>query len=207
MVMNMRSIKMLVEDEIVIDASRFIGILQPVNKIEDCQDALEKARKQYPLATHYCYAYILGDSGEMQKASDDGEPQKTAGIPMLEVLKKNDLTNCIAITVRYFGGKLLGASGLVRAYTKSISSLISNVTFTYKERYLHLEIDIDYKTHHQIASWIQEHAQDSNLSFTTDVHIDMMIKELDFDELYHLIEEKSHQVPTLQIIDKIEKYE
>ena len=83
-------------------------------------------KNDYPNATHYCYAYII-DS--YQKCSDDGEPSKTAGIPILKVLENNNLTNIICIVIRYFGGIKLGIGGLVRAYTKSVSEVLSNASF------------------------------------------------------------------------------
>ena len=109
------------EKEIIVKNSRFICMLFNVNDIDDVNKYVEIAKNKYKNATHYCYAYII-DS--YQKCSDDGEPSSTAGMPMLEVLKKNDLNNVLAITIRYFGGIKLGAGGLVRAYTKSVTNAL-----------------------------------------------------------------------------------
>ena len=87
---------------------------------------MDSVRKKYPRANHYCYAYKIGNT--IKKASDDGEPGGTAGMPMLNVLDKEDITNIIAVTVRYFGGIKLGAGGLVRAYSKSVTEAIKTVT-------------------------------------------------------------------------------
>ena len=106
---------------IVIKNSRFICLLYQVNNIEEVNNYLDKARDDYKDATHYCYAYIIGS---VSKYSDDGEPIGTAGNPMLEVLKKNNLNNVLCIVIRYFGKILLGASGLVRAYTRSVSECL-----------------------------------------------------------------------------------
>ena len=123
---------------IVIKNSRFICLLYQVNNVDEVNSYLDKARCDYRDATHYCYAYIIGS---VSKYSDDGEPMGTAGNPMLEVLKKNNLNNVLCIVVRYFGKILLGANGLVRAYTKSVSSCLDghikelkpgyNVTITF----------------------------------------------------------------------------
>ena len=112
------------KNTIVIQKSEFITRLFPVNSIEEVNQKLQEIRKMHYDAKHNCYAYILGDNQEIQKASDDGEPQKTAGSPMLEVLKKNNMTNILAIVTRYFGGILLGAGGLIRAYSSSVSSCL-----------------------------------------------------------------------------------
>ena len=109
------------ENTIIIKNSRFICLLYPINSIDDVNNYLNNARISYKDATHYCYAYIL-DS--ISKCSDDGEPAGTAGNPMLQVLIKNNLNNVLCIVIRYFGKILLGASGLVRAYTRSVSECL-----------------------------------------------------------------------------------
>lgn len=112
------------ENTIVIQKSEFITRIFRVDSINEVEEILAEIRKKHYDAKHNCYAYILGDNQEIQKASDDGEPQKTAGAPMLDVLKKNNMTNILAIVTRYFGGILLGAGGLIRAYSSSISECL-----------------------------------------------------------------------------------
>ena len=116
----MKKIKQIIENTIIIDKSRFITTLYPVETVEEINEILQATRKKYYDATHNCYAYVI-DNGNIQKCSDDGEPSKTAGFPMLDVLKKNEITNILAITTRYFGGIKLGAGGLIRAYSSSVS--------------------------------------------------------------------------------------
>ena len=122
-------IKDNVENTIVIQKSEFITRLFRVNNIDEVNQILIDIRKKHYDAKHNCYAYILGENQEIQKASDDGEPQKTAGFPMLDVLKKNNLTNILAITTRYFGGVLLGSGGLIRAYSSSVSEALKKASF------------------------------------------------------------------------------
>ena len=110
------------ETEYVINRSRFIGRCFAVSSEAEANAILERIRKQHWDATHNCFAYRLL-SGVM-RYSDDGEPQGTAGMPMLEVLKKRDLTDVLVMSTRYFGGILLGAGGLVRAYTRSASDAV-----------------------------------------------------------------------------------
>ena len=120
----MNTIKETLENEIIINKSRFITKLISVSNVDEAVNKLNEIRKKYHDATHNCYAYIIGENQEIQKFSDDGEPQGTAGSPMVEVLKKNNLTNVLVVVTRYFGGILLGAGGLVRAYSDSVSCAI-----------------------------------------------------------------------------------
>ncbi len=111
------------ENMIIIKNSKFICILRYVDDVNKVSDYINYAKDKYKDATHYCYAYIINN---ISKCSDDGEPSGTAGIPMLQVLKNNNLNNVLCIVVRYFGKILLGASGLVRAYTKSVGDCLDN---------------------------------------------------------------------------------
>ena len=106
-----------------INKSKFYAYLYEINRVEEFKNLLEKLKKEHKKATHICYAYIVDDEGAKEKAYDDGEPKGTAGLPMLNVLKKKNLRNIAVFVVRYFGGVKLGAGGLVRAYTKSVSGL------------------------------------------------------------------------------------
>ena len=114
-----------IENTIIIQKSEFITHLFRVETIDDVNNILDNIRKKYYDATHNCYAYILGDKQDIQKCSDDGEPAKTAGAPIIDVLKKNNMTNILAVVTRYFGGILLGAGGLVRAYSSSVSEALN----------------------------------------------------------------------------------
>ena len=105
--------------------SRFISYTMPVYTEEEAICFLNSIRKKHYDATHNCYAYILGENSEIQRSSDDGEPSGTAGIPILEVLKKESLTNTIVVVTRYFGGIMLGAGGLIRAYTEGAAQVIN----------------------------------------------------------------------------------
>lgn len=111
-------------NEIIINKSQFITYLAPVNSTEEAKKYLNQLRISYPDATHHCSAYIVGLGGEFGSYNDDGEPSGTAGMPIFDVLRKNDLTNCICVVIRYFGGIKLGAGGLVRAYSKSASETL-----------------------------------------------------------------------------------
>ena len=128
-VIYLKKIQGIIENTIVITKSEFITHIFRVNSIQEIEKILEETRKKYWDATHNCYAYILGENAEIQKCSDDGEPAKTAGAPMIDVLKKQGITNVLAIVTRYFGGTLLGAGGLVRAYSQSVSECLKKAKF------------------------------------------------------------------------------
>ena len=121
----MKSIKEKIKNELEIQKSKFITVLYPVHNVEETKKILLETKEEFPNATHYCYAYIIDQN---ERCSDDGEPSKTAGMPMLNVLKMQDYQHVLVIVVRYFGGIKLGAGGLVRAYTKAVTTALENIT-------------------------------------------------------------------------------
>lgn len=106
------------QDEIIINKSRFIGSAAPASCEEEALSFLAQIRAQHKGASHNCYAYIIGQNAGLMRYSDDGEPGGTAGLPMMGVLTRQEVTDCVLVVTRYFGGILLGAGGLVRAYTQ-----------------------------------------------------------------------------------------
>ena len=116
------------KNETLVEKSRFVCHLQKATTEEDAQEYIKTVKKNYRDATHNCSAYIIGKEGEAQKASDDGEPSGTAGLPMLEVLRKKGIYNTVVVVTRYFGGIKLGAGGLVRAYTNSVVEALAGAS-------------------------------------------------------------------------------
>lgn len=108
------------ETEIVEKKSRFIANIAAVSSEEEAIEFIEKIKKKYYDARHNCYAYIIGDKGDKKKCSDDGEPQRSAGMPMMEVLENQGYFDIAAVVTRYFGGTLLGVGGLIRAYQGAV---------------------------------------------------------------------------------------
>ena len=127
--------------EYIIKNSKFISLLFKVTIKEEVKDYLNKVKEEYPNATHYCYAYIIDND---TKFSDDGEPSKTAGLPIFTQLEGNNLNYALIIVVRYFGGIKLGAGGLVRAYTNAVSNTISNEFIIPIKKMLKKRITFDY---------------------------------------------------------------
>ncbi|MBR0218196.1 MAG: YigZ family protein [Clostridia bacterium] len=113
-----KTLKQAASDEFIVNKSRFIGYARPCRTEEEALAFLKTIREKHRDATHNCYAYVIGENAGVMRYSDDGEPGGTAGLPMMEVLKARSVVNCCVVVTRYFGGVLLGAGGLVRAYTK-----------------------------------------------------------------------------------------
>ena len=140
-------------NEIIIKNSRFITLLYKINSIDEITKYLDEAKKLYPKATHYCYAYILN---EYKRSSDDGEPGGTAGLPILNVLEKENINKVLVIVVRYFGGIKLGAGGLVRAYSKSVKEAITNSEIISLIPGKLIEIIFDYPQQKQLDYLLKE---------------------------------------------------
>ena len=143
--------------EIVEKKSRFIANIFYVENVEMAEQKLIEIRKKYYDAKHNCFAYVIGANGEQVKSSDDGEPQGTAGHPMLDILKGNELTNCIAIVTRYFGGTLLGTGGLVRAYSDSLKAAIANAKLADIKNAYEVAFDVSYDDYGKIEKLIQNY--------------------------------------------------
>lgn len=137
----MKTISKNIENEIIINKSRFICKLVKVYSEEDVMNALNSAKEEYKDATHYCYSYIIDNT---ERFNDDGEPGGTAGMPILNVLKQNELNYVLCIVIRYFGGIKLGAGGLVRAYTKSASECLNVSTLKELKIGFSIKILFDY---------------------------------------------------------------
>lgn len=125
--------------------SVFIGHVKRVHTEEEAKEFINKVKGQHKEARHNVYAYAIGVNKGIQRYSDDGEPQGTGGIPVLEVLKKSDLTDIVVVVTRYFGGVLLGAGGLARAYSKGASLAIGESGVVEKVLGVPLRITIDYE--------------------------------------------------------------
>lgn len=131
-------------DEIIIEKSTFIGYAKPVKTEEEAVDFVNEIKKKHKDATHNVWAYTVGKNMNIQRYSDDGEPQGTAGIPTLEVIKKEDLRDVVIVVTRYFGGVKLGAGGLVRAYTKGAKVGLEAAKVIDKVNYQEVKVKIDY---------------------------------------------------------------
>ena len=128
--------------EYVEKRSRFLGLVQPVSSEDEAREIIAACKKQYHDARHNCWCYLLRDGTE--RYSDDGEPQGTAGLPMLEVFKREGVENVVCVVTRYFGGVLLGTGGLLRAYTKSAKDALDAAGIAAVRRWVKLEVGCPY---------------------------------------------------------------
>ena len=142
-------------DEFVERKSRFMGFIKPVTTEEEALTFIREKQKKYWDATHNVYAYVL-NGGNLCRFSDDGEPQGTAGIPVLDVLRKEGLTDCVVVVTRYFGGILLGAGGLVRAYSHGAKIAVDAGGVVEMRLCVHGEITCDYSQYGWIPAFLAE---------------------------------------------------
>lgn len=141
---NYKSIHKYGRDEIIINKSRFIGTAVPVENEEQAIEFINQIRKEFKDSTHNCYAYVIGENKNIQRYSDDGEPSGTAGMPILNVINQENLVNAAVVVTRYFGGVLLGAGGLVRAYTKGCKIGLESGIIVEKNLYYDISFSLDY---------------------------------------------------------------
>ena len=151
------------EHEISIQKSRFIGYVKRVETEEEAQSFIQSIQKKHHDATHNCFAYMIGDNNQIQKANDDGEPSGTAGIPILEVIKRQNLKNTAVVVTRYFGGIKLGAGGLIRAYSQTTAEAIKATGVVKRELMQGIAIKVDYTFIGQLENELRnsEHIIDS----------------------------------------------
>ena len=166
------------EKEIEIKKSRFISRIYRIHSLEEVDKILQELKKEYKDATHYCYAYILDEN---KKSSDDNEPSGTAGIPILQVLEKNNLNYVLCVVIRYFGGIKLGAGGLVRAYTKSVTEGLKMCQKYELIPGYKIEINISYDEQKKLDYIVKEYKVDKKFDNNITYHI--LIPKKDFNIL------------------------
>ena len=170
-------------DEVVINKSRFIDHACPCETEAEALAFLQRMRAQYKDASHNCYAYVIGRNAGIMRYSDDGEPGGTAGLPMMEVLKAQGVVNCCVVVTRYFGGVLLGAGGLVRAYTQGAVIALKAAQVVVMEPSQHYLCEVSYSLWDKV-----QHAMKSlpvqliSSEFTTAVTFTLLVREADAAE-------------------------
>ena len=157
--MLFRSIENEETSEILEKKSKFIANIMYIDKVEEAEAKLEEIRKKYYDARHNCYAYRVIDSNKsiIDRSSDDGEPSGTAGSPMLNILKKEELCNVLVVVTRYFGGILLGTGGLVRAYSQATQDVIHKSRIILKQEGYEASIEIEYKDFEKLKYFCKVH--------------------------------------------------
>lgn len=150
-----------VEHELVIKKSRFIATVTPVISVEDADAVIARLRRQWWDARHNCTAMVTGLLGDQARSSDDGEPSGTAGVPMLEVLRRRELTDVVAVVTRYFGGVKLGAGGLVRAYSSAVSEALDLASLVRRQPLTRITMEVSHadagRFDNLLRDWVLHH--------------------------------------------------
>ncbi len=172
------TVKQAGEHEIIIQKSRFIAHVQRTETELDAQEFIQALKKKYWDATHNCSAYLIGENDQIQKANDDGEPSGTAGVPILEVLKKRKLKDTTVVVTRYFGGIKLGAGGLIRAYGKSASEGLDAVGIVERKLMQIFYITMDYSWLGKIENELRSSSYIlKNIQYQENVDFEVFVEE------------------------------
>ncbi len=177
-----RTIKYESNDEYIVKRSRFIGYASPVTTQEQAVEFINSIKSKHWDATHNVFAYILRD-GQIRRYSDDGEPQGTAGMPVLDVLVKEELIDCVVVVTRYFGGIMLGAGGLVRAYSHSAKIAVDACKIITMSLCVNARLCCDYTFYGRVPSLIAEFGGLSeNVDYSDNVTVDFKVSKDRYDE-------------------------
>ena len=190
-------------DEFVEKKSRFIGYARPVSDADEAMEFVKEIKKKHNDARHNCFAYSLKDGS--LRYSDDGEPQGTAGQPILDVLVRSGVTDCVVVVTRYFGGVLLGTGGLTRAYTEGAKIAINAAKPVEMIKAKLVAFNCDYSIYGSIQTLLAKHgATIDNSDFQEDIHLEILVLPSDFKSLCDDICELS--AGKIIITEKSEKF-
>ena len=178
-------------DEFEEKRSIFIGHAKHVTTEEEAHEFVKEKKKEYSDATHNCWAYLM-KGGIVARYSDDGEPQGTAGVPMLETIRKSGVTDCVVVVTRYFGGILLGAGGLVRAYSHGAKIALEAAEIVTYEKYAELKLECSYSDYQKYSVILPTfNAIIDGTDFTDKVTVTFAVKETAVSALKAKITEMS----------------
>lgn len=185
------SIKAIGTSEYVDRKSRFLGFAKPVETEEAAKEFIDELKKKYHDARHACYAYRVGVEHEVIRYADDGEPQGTAGLPMVNILTGDELnvTNTVVVVIRYFGGTLLGTGGLVKAYGTAAKEAIVNAEVVTYKKYIPCDVVVAYGISGQMEYKIRENINVilKNILYGTDVTFQVLVPSNDIENFYTLV--------------------
>ncbi len=179
------------ETEYIINRSRFIGRCFPVTSEEAALSLLGDIRKKHWDATHNCFAYRIGQTASIARFSDDGEPGGTAGMPIMEVLRSKELTDVLVVVTRYFGGVLLGAGGLVRAYSRSAADAVAEAGIVSYIPAKQLSVSMDYSRYGSMEQYIRANLQVDDVEFMENVTMRITVAEDRLDTFIKDMTERS----------------
>lgn len=196
---NFITIKQNIEQETIINKSRFITYLFKIESEAEAKAKIDEIKALHKDANHNCSAYTIGDSHQIQKANDDGEPSGTAGVPMLESLKKNDIHNVVAIVTRYFGGIKLGSGGLIRAYQGGVSEAIQQTGKVIYKNGMIIQVTLPYELSGKFEHAIDDKFIITNQTYTDKVIYDVQLVSEDKDEFFSFVTELTQGNPVIHV--------
>ncbi len=197
-----RTVAGMASDEFSEKKSRFIGQIAPASTEEEALSFLAEVKSRYRDASHHVFAYILREN-QIRRASDDGEPQGTGGVPVLNVLDGNGLSNVCCVVTRYFGGTLLGVGGLARAYTEGARLAVSAAEIRIMAESVDLSLHTDYSLYGKLEHYFDEHGIFVlSTDFGTDVSVTVRLKKEDVPAFEHDVTELSGGTVSPEIVAK-----
>lgn len=175
---NFKTIYQEAECTEIIKKSRFIAYVKPIETVEEATEFIDLIKKKHWNASHNVPVYVLGDKFQIQKFSDDGEPSGTAGLPVLEILKKEGITNVVVVITRFFGGVKLGTGGLVRAYSHTAKKALEEAKIIEMVEYKSISVIINYTIHGKIQNYLSlnENFFLKDTVYSDHVELKMMVK-------------------------------
>ena len=191
---------------IIINKSTFTTHIKQVTTLEAAKGYINEIRKQYPNATHHVSAYTIGKTGEYGHYCDDGEPSGTAGLPVLDVFRKNAITNFVCVVTRYFGGIKLGAGGLVRAYSKAASETLKQMEIIPIINYQTLQLVFHYSYFDLIENRLQRYSI-LNRSFDQNVKLFIQIPETQLKQVITEITQITNNQCQMRIVENCQTVE
>lgn len=179
--MSYRTITAAVEAEIEIKKSRFLAHLSPAADEEEARSVIAEARAEHPKARHHCSAFVLDPDARTQRFSDDGEPAGTAGAPILDVVTGHELTYVVAVVTRYFGGTLLGAGGLVRAYGQATSEAVDRARIVTRHELVPVSASVDYAQANALERAAGNRGWTTRADYAGEVGLDVLVPVAEVD--------------------------
>ncbi|GGP64393.1 YigZ family protein [Streptomyces melanogenes] len=186
--------------ETEVNRSRFLCALAPAATEQEAQDFIARVRREHPTATHNCFAYVIGADASVQKASDDGEPGGTAGVPMLQMLTRREVRYAVAVVTRYYGGVKLGAGGLIRAYGGAVGEALDALGTVVRRRFRLATVTVD----HQRAGKLENDLRTTGravreVRYAEAVTIEIGIPEADVETLRRWLADVTAGTATLEL--------
>lgn len=203
----MNSIQGMVKSELTIKKSTFLGFVFPVESEHDVKRILDDLKRHYAGANHYCYAYCLGERADHQKYDDNGEPSQTAGFPMMQVLQKQHITNVLAVVIRFYGGIKLGASGLVRAYTKAISTALKDAVIVSPVSIYYTDVTVSFSFSGSIEHYLRETVDVNDVTYATHVTYHISVKKEAFETVARTLTDMTHGQAKIDVVDEVLLYQ